>query len=116
MCSIQRLRLTAGKRLALVALRTQAFEDQPNRCAALLHCRFASVQNDHGPRAAGTQRKSLYDSTLVRRGLVVKRLPIVPALARRARGDQFKWPLGFGFVGGAAASDRGTGIDCLGVD
>ena len=116
MRSIQRLRFTAGKRLTLVALRTQAFEDQPNRCAALLHRRFASVQNDGGPLAAGTQRKSLYDCTLVRRSLVLKRLPLVPALASRSRCDQLKRPLGLGFVGRPAGSDRGTGVGCLRVD
>src|ERR1039458_2059430 len=73
----------AGKRLAAEALRPQALEDQLNRCRALLNCRLTFVQHEDGPRAAGPQRNHVYNGTLVRRGLVVKRQPLIPALARR---------------------------------
>ena len=113
MCNIQRLGFAAGKRLALVALGTQAFEDQLNRCVALLHRRFASVKNDHGPAVARTQRKRLYYGTLVRRGLIVKHLSLVPTFAGGSRCDQFERALGLGFVSCPTGSDRGPGIGCL---
>src|SRR2546430_5328768 len=116
MCRVQGLSFPPGKGLALVALWTQTVENQPNRCATLLHRRFTSVQNDRGPPAAGTQRNSLYDGTLVRRGLIVKHLSLVPALARGSRCDQLKRPLGLWFVSCPAGSDRGTSVSCLRVD
>src|ERR1035441_3018662 len=92
------LRQQAGKRLAVVALRPQALEDQLNRCRALLNCRFTSVQHEDGPRAAGPQRNHVHNGTLVRRGLVVKRQPLIPALARRPWRNQLQRPLRIGFV------------------
>jgi hypothetical protein len=55
---VQRPAVAAGKGLALVVLRPEAFKDQINRRGALLHSRVGSIQNDYGPRTAGTQRNS----------------------------------------------------------
>src|SRR5438309_1425687 len=51
--SIQGLRLTSGKGLALIALWAQALHDQRNRRMALLERRFACIQDDHSPRISG---------------------------------------------------------------
>src|ERR1700733_1463235 len=116
MGGIERLRLAAGKRLALVSLRTQALEDQRNRSAALFKRRLAGVDNENSPRTAGTRRNCLHERAFVRRGFVVKPLPSFPAVPSRTWRDQPERSLTPRFIRSPSGRDCGRSIGGRGID
>ena len=84
---VERVRLPAGERLALIALREQAIEDERHLRETLLRGGLGHVLDDDGPDVAAAHGGRGHIAPFVRRRLVGIPLPIGPAVAvGRGRG------------------------------